>query len=471
MPLTITHSRVQHGVGQGSFHSASVEAWDGGRSYRFDYVYDCGALKDVRRSPELKRAIDRMDVDRRRGLGNRGFVDLLVLSHYDQDHMNGAELLTKSFRVNRIVVPFISPEELMLVLASQAAAIAPAMVAELHQLANGSQTLFGSAVTMVQRGDRDAGNDGGDDGGDAGNDGGGGNAPDEQPDGENRADEWPPLPMLVTEGPNQQPLGATLMDHQDVQLGLNANRPLSFWKLRFWNRGVADDLLAYLFDELMGCGFPLHALDDHTASDELAQWLAVKAHRDATVEAYGNAIASYAPTWSSEADCKKLANFLSLGMYSGPFTAALNVEMTVNTAAWLPAADGYPQTEHYIYDHYYNRRPHRLEWVGWLGTGDAPLGEPAVWADFGVHYAAELPLTGAVLVPHHGAAPVGGPRFYNPRLHPRRGMLAVISVGKTNIFGHPRAAVLKQAMAARAQIQLVTEDTAMGLHEVFVLDE
>jgi beta-lactamase superfamily II metal-dependent hydrolase len=74
-----------------------------------------------------------------------------------------------------------------------------------------------------------------------------------------------------------------------------------------------------------------------------------------------------------------------------------------------------------------------------------------------------------VLAPHHGAAPLGGPRFYNPKLNPRSGMLAVISVGKSNTYGHPRAAVLKQAMAARANIQLVTEDTAMGLHEVFVL--
>lgn len=140
----------------------------------------------------------------------------------------------------------------------------------------------------------------------------------------------------------------------------------------------------------------------------------------------------------------------------------------MNTAAWLPAADGYPQTEQCRYE-YRHWRPRSDECVGWLGTGDAPLGEPKVWADFGAHYKKELLQTGTVLAPHHGAAPLGGPRFYNPKLNPRSGMLAVISVGKSNTYGHPRAAVLKQALAASANIQLVTEDTAMGLHEVFVL--
>lgn len=460
MSFTITHSRVQHGVGQGSFHSASVEARAGGRSYRFDYVYDCGALKNRQIAQELKRAIDRMDVEQRQGMGDKGFVDLLVLSHYDKDHMNGAELLTAKFRVNRIVVPFISPEELMLVLASQAAGITVAMVTELHQIANGRQTLFGVPVTMVRPGNRDAGNAGGEDSG--------GGEPGEPPDDDAGDDEWPARPMVAAVGPNQ-PLDAILMDHQDVHLASDANSPQPFWKMRFWNRGVADDLLANLFEELVACDFPLHALDDHTASSELAQWLQVKAHRDATVAAYGRAIASYAPHWAVEAAGKKLANFLSLGLYSGPDKTAPSAKLVVNTAVWLPASDGYPQTKHCRYEHYY-RHPHSVEWVGWLGTGDAPLGEPTVWSDFDTHYRTELLQTGTVLAPHHGAAPTGGPRFYNPKLHQRSDMLAVISVGKTNTYGHPRAAVIKQAMAARANIQLVTEDTAMGLHEVFVLE-
>lgn len=466
MSVTITHSRIQHGVGQGSFHSASVEAQAGERNYRFDYVYDCGALVGKGRTHELMRAIKRMDVDRRQGMGRKGVIDLLVLSHYDQDHINGAEVLIGRFRVNRIVVPYLSPAELALVLASQAANISSAMVTELHQLANGSQTLFGVKVTMVRPNDSDAGNDGGDG---VGGDGGGGDGPDEPVDGERGTAEWPPRPMVPSVGPSRQPLGHVMMGRDDVQLVGSATTQLPFWKLRFWNRGVADDLLVYLFDELVNCDFPLHALDDPTAASDLAQWLTVSANRKTTVEAYGKAIARYAPAWASEATEDKLTNFLSLAMYSGPYPAEKGAQLEPKVDAWLPAADGYPQIACCSHEDFRYWRPRGRNLVGWMGTGDAPLGEQAVWADFAAHYLAELPLTGTVLVPHHGSAPLGGPRYYNPCLHPHPGMLAVISFGKTNIYGHPRAAVLKQLLSARATIEFVTEDTALGLHEVFVL--
>jgi hypothetical protein len=138
-------------------------------------------------------------------------------------------------------------------------------------------------------------------------------------------------------------------------------------------------------------------------------------------------------------------------------------------ADWLPASTGYSFNTSSVFDILMYGRHRRNDLAGWLGTGDAPLGERSVWADFEKHYANELPLTGTVLVPHHGAAPSSGPRFYNPRLHPQPDMLAVISAGKYNIYGHPRAAVLKQIMTQRARIELVTEESTLGLHEVFVM--
>ncbi len=464
MSVTITHSRIQHGVGQGSFHSASVEAQAGDRNYRFDYVYDCGALKGRARTPELMRAIKRMDVDRRQGMGGKGVIDLLVLSHYDQDHINGAEVLIGRFRVNRIVVPYLSPVELALVLASQAASIGSSLVAELHQLANGSQTLFGVNVTMVRANDGGPVNDGGDG---ARSDGGGGNAPEGAVDDDGGAPEWPPRPMETSVGAGRLPLGDVIAGREDVRLAASSNAQQPFWKLRFWNRGVDDDLLVCLFDELVNCDFPLHALDDAKATSDLAQWLSVSKNRNATVGAYRRAIATYAPTWAPEAAGDKLKNFLSLALYSGPYPDEQGEEQTPDVEALIPATDGYPAS--YGCEGYHFWRRIHSHSLGWLGTGDAPLGEPTVWADFAAHYAAELTETGTVLVPHHGAAPLGGPRFYNPGLHPHPGMLAVISFGKTNTFGHPRVAVIKQVMAARAMVELVTEGTVMGLHEVFVL--
>ncbi len=45
--MTLINRRHQRAVGQGFFHTAELEAEDG-RKLR--YVYDCGAMKNMRRS-------------------------------------------------------------------------------------------------------------------------------------------------------------------------------------------------------------------------------------------------------------------------------------------------------------------------------------------------------------------------------------------------------------------------------------
>jgi len=55
--MRIRHARVQHAVGQGSFHTANVQLHTGGgQRYRYDYVYDCGGLRGRHPPPELMRA-------------------------------------------------------------------------------------------------------------------------------------------------------------------------------------------------------------------------------------------------------------------------------------------------------------------------------------------------------------------------------------------------------------------------------
>ena len=461
MSLTLTHSRIQHGVGQGSFHSASIEIEEGGRSHRFDYVYDCGALTGGARTIELERAIRRMDVAPRRGKGKEKVIDLLVLSHYDQDHINGAELLVAKCNVKRIVVPYLGTDELALVLASQAEDISSALVTALHTLAHGGQTLFGVKVTSVRPRDEDAGgirvNDDviDPDSGDA-------------PKDDQAGGEWPPRSMEPRVGTNQ-PMGPEMKCSDDVLLAPSTQAHSPLWRLRFWNRGVDKTLLNLVEVALKKCGFPLNDLKNKAGCQVVTQWLADKENRKKAVQAYQNAIATYAPTWQSEAGSRKIANFLSLGLYSGLSREGKQMGLASKVADWLPASTGWSPNTRAVFDFLMYGRNRRNDFAGWLGTGDAPLGEKNVWADFEKHYANELPLTRTVLVPHHGAAPSGGPRFYNPGLHPKPGMLAVISAGKNNRYGHPRAAVMKQIMTRGASIEMVTEDTGLGLHEVFVM--
>jgi beta-lactamase superfamily II metal-dependent hydrolase len=90
-----------------------------------------------------------------------------------------------------------------------------------------------------------------------------------------------------------------------------------------------------------------------------------------------------------------------------------------------------------------------------------------VWDDFRTHYANELNHAATVQVPHHGAAPKAGPRFFNAGLLPEPGMRAVISVGTTNTYGHPTTQVINQAFAQQARLEIVTEESWLGFHEWF----
>lgn len=457
--MRVVHSRVQHGVGQGSFHSASLEVEaDDGRRYRYDYVYDCGALKGWAASPALRRSIDRMDIAERSGSGGRAVIDALVLSHYDRDHIVGAAMLAKKSLVKRIFVPFLSPAELMLVVAGQAGALTAAEIVELHGLALGGESLFGVPVTMIRPGDGDS-----DLGPDIDLDG---EPP--SPDDRDNAKPRPPGSLSATVGSTGRVPGRSLASTSNVQLRSGQAGAPSLWKLRFWNRGVSDELLAHTFEALVDCGFPVAALFESNATDEVLDWLEDGQNRKATLQAYRNAIAQYAPAWAGEANGRKLANFLSLGLYSGP-EAPIDTQLVYYASS--KAHDAFPHS-------LAMRRLRHREFLreddsvrlGWLGTGDAPLGEPAIWSDFNGHYTAELKTALTVQVPHHGAAPRHGPRFYNVGLHPVPGMNSVISVGKSNSYGHPTVTVVKEVVAARCALQVVTEDSVLGFHEVIVIE-
>lgn len=454
----VRHSRIQHGVGQGSFHSATVEAVVNGDPYRFDYVYDCGGLVGPRPSPAMKRALMRLDVTGRAnpaGLPTaaaRGVIDALILSHFDQDHLNGAETLAGRFTVERIYLPYLSPRELALVIARQAHDLSEASVAALHQIATGGDTLFGVPVTRVggpplpdfNRGNPEDGRPAPE------SNEGANNLPRGFPDPRQRA----PLPMTVAVEPAGTPVAGTLPHEADLAVNANGSR---LWQLRFWNHGVDDTLVWYVIDLLGLLGFPLDALERTDGAQDVLAWLKVPGNRQEAEGAYFEAIRLLNPSWVDEVSDGRLPNFISLALFSGPWH-------------WDWSSR---------HRHYYNivsgaalRRwsglvmPWDTARVGWLGTGDALLGEPTVWNDFKSHYHSELPRVRTVLVPHHGAAPLGGPAFYNDELNAKSETMSVISVGTRNPYGHPRPEVLKRVAIADGVLQIVTEDWYVGFHEV-----
>ena len=86
--------RVFMPVGQGAFY---IEKFNDD----FTVVYDCGSYKNTSIVEEnIKNSI--LDTKK---------IDLLVISHYHEDHINGLEYLFKNFDVKRMLMPYLNLTE------------------------------------------------------------------------------------------------------------------------------------------------------------------------------------------------------------------------------------------------------------------------------------------------------------------------------------------------------------------------
>lgn len=86
---------MQWGIGQGGFHTQTIAATDGNDELVFRFIYDCGVKGD---KLPLERAI-RAYV---RSLPDGCVIDLLYISHWDDDHWNGLPYLKDIFSVKNI---------------------------------------------------------------------------------------------------------------------------------------------------------------------------------------------------------------------------------------------------------------------------------------------------------------------------------------------------------------------------------
>lgn len=99
MSLPDRYSFHFYPVGQGLFSTGSIRRHGEGKS-RFLWVYDCGSS-----SPQslLDNGIDRLD----HFAGKRKRIDLLVLSHFDHDHISGVVRLLQKFRIGTLMLPYM----------------------------------------------------------------------------------------------------------------------------------------------------------------------------------------------------------------------------------------------------------------------------------------------------------------------------------------------------------------------------
>lgn len=87
-----------HPVGHGTFFSSTVQS-DSGE--KFCWVYDCGSKwpSSIKTSIEALELWENWADDK---------IDLLTLSHFDDDHINGLERLLASRRVKSLAIPYLN---------------------------------------------------------------------------------------------------------------------------------------------------------------------------------------------------------------------------------------------------------------------------------------------------------------------------------------------------------------------------
>lgn len=90
-----------HNVGQGLFYSGILNKKDTKSHTIFSFVYDCGT--------DSSMAFLKSEIDSFKLLlpTNEKKLDLLVISHLHDDHVNGLEYLLKDIKVDTVVMPYI----------------------------------------------------------------------------------------------------------------------------------------------------------------------------------------------------------------------------------------------------------------------------------------------------------------------------------------------------------------------------
>jgi hypothetical protein len=99
-----------HPAGHGTFFTGHIKCVDDSPSDDFVWVYDCGSRKWSQMDNLIALFAAR--------LTPKNFIDMVCLSHFDSDHVNGIEALLSSAKVGALVLPYLSLEA-RLALASQ----------------------------------------------------------------------------------------------------------------------------------------------------------------------------------------------------------------------------------------------------------------------------------------------------------------------------------------------------------------
>ena len=393
----------QYPVGQGGFHVGHVRLGSSRISPTFRWAYDCGS---VQRTP-LEREIRRVTA--------RKSLDVLFLSHLDNDHVSGVDQLVSNTTVRQVVLPYLEDHDRVFLLAAAASA----------------RTLSGNYIGMLSDplswfGDRgierivyiDDGPDEGDD-----------RVPDSvlptgdgYVEGDQITGKWTKFDDVRDDGTIQgfQPgrartrADAILVKRGGVLMLLSGTTALNWVLSPFACRPPKKKMHVFIAELEKQFGRGLRPAD--------------YAKQAETPEGQLKLRSCYDKFWKGH-------NLHSMALYSGPAVTSAGIKSVRHTAK-------------------YGRFVRRIVQPGWISMGDFDASVIKRRTDLLNYYAPYANFVGHIALPHHGS----DLSFHEDLIAGYPKAFAAIAAVGTNGYGHPGPIVQKAVQDAGLQFVRVDEN-------------
>jgi hypothetical protein len=374
----LLHARHQYAVGQGGFHVGHVWREDVVKADSisdfppedsFSYVYDCGS--EPRKY--VDRAIEELVRQRR-----RRSLDILVLSHFDRDHMCGIPRLLhkkKGLQVDTIMLPYVDETERLIAFCQSASASYGILAGSFFKNMSSASRFFSDMVVD-------------------------------------------PAETLSRFGPRQI---IFVLDDEDQPPGVEGVRPpdppggrSSRWALLGLNGGFAPQTFGATERTVFVKRAVIQALDDSGCGWRLMPY--VHRARGATVDYFRFAV-EILLGWKRGSFVERVKDAdvrrdLVTHHRSKMSRAYLHCFCNKNlTSLCLYSGPTHPEMAGAI-----QIRPrlvsHECAKISWIGTGDSDLRSQDAIAAFKQKFQNELPYVSTFVLPHHGSLENSDPKNF-----------------------------------------------------------
>lgn len=437
MSSNFHHIRTQRPVGQGLFHTGTIKV--GGKAIR--YVYDCGAVAKEPREREVNYFLKRPEI-----IGEGGAkegIDILFLSHFHSDHVNGVMALVEGTRnIDTVVMPYLSEfERLNFIIASivsSAGSTETGITIDYINFMQSPSNWFREREVeniIIVRGTDD-------------HEGGTETPSPEIPPSETllevlriRTDKLekvkPPEDAAIDDEhvSDRQPFFIEAIDISGTSYYLD-------WTL--WVFVPSDDRISkqLLLEELIKENVFANIGEARTILADaslIAKHMTKHGKQGKVVKAYENLIG------------KKKLNQTSMCLYSGPLPYLPHH----NRRGTWDIRVVWRNTRYFWEQCTYNTELGDLPYncrTGWIGTGDANFNFSDHMGQFSRHYNSVKPFVCSITIPHHGSHENFHPDLLN------WAYWYVISAGRNNSYGHPDRSVSTAILDQAGALVWVNED-------------